>query len=86
MRSMPIGGEIAGVGAGGALPEEDAHADGARAGLFQGFDLAEAHDGRKFIAFADYALGRRRAALHGAADNVGGDFFEIGCEFCFAGF
>ena len=73
------GGKIAGVGAGRALSEEDAHADGARARFFQGFDLAQPHHGGKFVAFADDTLGRRRAALHGAADDVGGEGLEVRC-------
>ena len=65
-----VTGEVAGVGAGGALAIEDANADGARAGFFQGFDLAEADERGEFVAFADYAFGGGGAAGHGAADDV----------------
>ena len=41
-----------------------------RAGFFQGFDLAEAHERGEFVAFADHAFGGSRAAGHGAADDV----------------
>ena len=74
-------GEVAGVGAGGALSEEHAHADGFRAGLFQGLDLAEADERGEFVAFAHDAFGGGSAAFHGAADDVLGDFAEIGGEF-----
>ena len=74
-------GEIAGVGAGGALSEEDADSDGLGAGFFQGFDLAEADERGEFVAFADDAFGGGGAACHGAGDDVGGDFAEVGCEF-----
>ena len=57
-----------------------------RAGLLQGFDLAEAHDGRKFVAFADDALGRGRAAFHGPADDVGDEGGEVGFELGCAAF
>ena len=66
------GGKIAGRRAGRTLSEEDAHADGARARLLERLDLAEAHHGRKFVAFADHALGGRGSAFTGAANNIGG--------------
>lgn len=70
-------GEIAGIGAGGALAVEDADADGARAGFFEGFDLSEADEGREFVAFADYAFGGGRSAVHGLADDVLGEGAEV---------
>ena len=76
-----VAGEIAGMGAGGALSVEDANADGTRAGFFQGLDLAEADEGGEFVAFADDALGGGGAALHGAADEVLGEVFEVSFEF-----
>ena len=79
-------GEVAGVGAGGALAEEDADADGARAGFFQGFDLAEADERGEFVAFADYAFGGGGAAGHGAADDVRGELAKIGFLFRVSGF
>jgi hypothetical protein len=63
-------GEVAGMSAGGTLAEEHAHANGFRSGFFLGFDLPEAHQRRKFVAFADDALGGAGAVLHGAADYV----------------
>src|SRR5260370_5218878 len=74
------------MGAGGALSEEDAHADGARARFLQGFDLAEAHYGGKFVAFADDTFGGGRAAFHRATDYVGGKFLEIEGGLYFGGF
>ncbi len=67
-----VAGEIAGVGAGGALSVEHADADGTRAGFFQGFDLAEADEGGEFVAFANDALGGGGAAGHGATNEVAG--------------
>ena len=77
----PCARKIAGVSAGRALPKEHAHADRLRAGLFQGFDLAEAHERGEFVALAHDAFGSGRAAGHGAADDVLGDLAEIGFEF-----
>ena len=78
-------GEIAGVGAGGALSEEDADSDGLGAGFFQGLGLAEADERGEFVAFADDAFGGGGASGHGAADDVGGDFAEVGLlASCFA--
>ena len=66
---------------GGALSEEDADADGFRAGFFQGLDLAEADESGEFVAFADDAFGGGGASGHGASDDVLGDFAEVGFEF-----
>ena len=74
-------GEIGGVGAGGALSEEDADSDGFGAGFFQGFDLAEADERGEFVAFADYAFGGSGSAFHGAGDDVLGDVFQVGFGF-----
>jgi len=63
--------------AGGALSIEDADADGFRSRFLQGFDLAEANQGREFVAFADDALGGSRAAGHGAADDLLGERFQV---------
>ena len=76
-------GEVAGVGAGGALSEEDAHADGLRAGFFQGLDLAEADERGEFVAFADDAFGGGGAAFHGAGDDVLGDVAQVSFGFGF---
>src|SRR5208282_5559335 len=56
------GRKVAGMGAGGALSEENADANSARARLFQRFNLAQAYHSRKFVAFARDAFGRRCAA------------------------
>ena len=74
-------GKIAGIGAGRALSEEHAHANGLRSGFFQSLDLAEADERGEFIAFADDAFGGGRAAGHGAADDILRDFAEIGFSF-----
>src|SRR5208282_2523884 len=79
-------GKIARMRAGRALSEEDANAYRPRSRLLQGLDLAETHHGRKFVAFADDTLGRRSAALHRAADHVGGQLSKVDCRLCFAGF
>ncbi len=63
--------------AGGALSVEDAHADGLGARFFQGFDLAEPHERREFVAFANHALGGSRATRHGAADDIVGEGFQV---------
>src|SRR5260370_39525598 len=77
-----LAGKVAGVGAGSALPEENAHPDGVRAGLFQRFDLAEANQGGELVAFANHAFGGSGAAVHGAAPDVLGEIapvnFEVG--------
>ena len=57
-------------------PKKHAHANGSRAGFFQGFDLAQANQGGEFIAFADDAFGGGGAAGHGAADDVLGKLRE----------
>src|SRR5208283_5390502 len=62
--------EIARVGAGSALSEEDAHADGFRSRFLQGFDLAKANQGGEFVAFTDDAFGGGGATFHRAADDV----------------
>ena len=79
-------GEVAGVGRGGALSEENADSDGAGAGFFEGFDLSEANQGGEFVAFADDAFGSGGSASHGAGDDVLGDFAEISFEFGVASF
>ena len=73
--------EVAGIGAGGTLAVEHAHADGAGAGFFQRFHLAQADERGEFVAFADYAFGGGGAAGHGAADDVLRDFAKIGFQF-----
>src|SRR6266851_8482518 len=75
-----LAGKVAGVGAGSALPEENAHADGLRAGLFQSFDLAEANQGGEFVAFANHAFGGSGAAVHGAAHDVLGEIAQVNFE------
>ena len=60
------------------MSKENAHADRARAGFFEGFDLAEADDRGKFIALADYAFGGCSATIRCAADHVEGERFKIG--------
>ena len=62
-------------------PLEDADADGSRSGFFERFDLAEADERGEFIAFADYAFGGGGAAVHGAADDVLGEFAKVSFEF-----
>ncbi len=79
-------GEIAGVGAGGALSEEDADSDGFGAGFFQSLGLAEADEGGEFVTFADDAFGGGGTSGHGAADDVGGDFAKVGGQFGGASF
>ena len=61
-----------------------AHADGARAGFFQCFDLAQANQRGEFVAFADYAFGGGGASGHGAADDVLGELRED--QFLVSGF
>src|SRR5260370_41854271 len=77
-----LAGKVAGVGAGSALPEENPHPDGLRAGLFQSFDLAEANQGGEFVTFANHAFGGSGAAVHGAAHDVLSEIaqanFEVG--------
>ncbi len=77
--------EVAGVGAGRALAEKNAHADGSRAGFFQRFDLAEAHECGEFVAFADDAFGGGCAAFHGMRDDVLREGAEVGGELQAAG-
>ena len=79
-------GEVAGIRAGGTLAVKDAHADGARAGFFQRFDLAEADERGEFVAFADYAFGGGGAAGHGAADDVLREFAKISFQFLVSSF
>ena len=70
--------QVAGVGAGGALSEEDAHADGLGAGFLQGLHFAETDDGGELAAVHGNGFGGGGSALHGAADHVGGDFLQVG--------
>ena len=77
--------EVTGIGAGSALPEEHAHADGFRAGFFQRLDLAEANQRGEFVAFADDAFGGGGAAGHGTARRCpAARLSEVGCEFRFS--
>ena len=78
-----VAGKITGVGAGCALAAKHAHANGARSGFFESFDLAQADQCGEFVAFADYAFGGGGAAVHGAADDVLGKILQIGCYFVF---
>ena len=58
-----FGREIRGVGRTHALADEHAQSGAARARFLQGFELAHAHVGGKFVAFRDRAFGvasRRR--------------------------
>ncbi len=73
-----FGSQVAGVGAGGALSEEDAHADALRAGLFQRLDFAEPDDGGELAAIHGDGFGGGGSALHGAPDHVGRNFLQIG--------
>ena len=50
-------GEVGGGSARGPLADKDAQANGARARLLQGFDLAEAHRAPKLVAFVDDGFG-----------------------------
>ena len=70
--------QIAGIGAGGALSKEDAHADALGAGFLQRLNLAETDDGGELAAVHGNDFGGSGSALHGAPDDVGGDFFQIG--------
>ena len=81
-----VAGEIAGVSAGCALAVEDADADGSRSGFFQRFDLAEADERGELVAFAHHAFGSGSAAVHGAADDVLGEFAEVSFQFRVSGF
>src|SRR5712672_3206374 len=76
-----LAGKVAGVGAGSALPEENAHADGLRAGLSQSFDLAEANQGGEFVALANHAFGGSGATVHGAAHDVLGEIAQVSFDF-----
>ena len=67
--------QVAGVGAGGALSKEDAHADGLGAGFLQRLHFAQTDHGGELAAVHGYSFGGGGSALHGAAHHVGGDFF-----------
>ena len=47
--------------------QEDAQADGARAGLLQGFDLAEANECGELVAFVDDGFGVGGSGFEGLA-------------------
>ena len=49
-----------------------------RAGFLQRLNFAQAHDGRELAAVHGNGFGSGGAALHGAAYDIGGDFFQIG--------
>jgi hypothetical protein len=76
-RSMLSGEKSEEEGAGGAVGDEDAQADGARAGLLERFDLAEADAGGELVALIDDGLGVRGAGLEGAGEDIGGEPFEV---------
>ena len=74
---MPSGREVAGIGAGSALSEEDANADGLGAGFLQRLHFAQTNNRGEFAAVHGDGLGSGGSALHGATNNVGGDFRQI---------
>ncbi len=78
-------GEVARISAGGTLAVKNPHADGARAGFFERFDLAQAHERGKFVALADYAFGGGGASGHGSADDVLRNFSKISFQFLVLG-
>src|SRR5262249_28514627 len=72
-----VGGEVAGVGAGGALSEEDAHADGLGAGFLQRFAFAESNYGGELAAVHGNSFGFGCPILNGAAHDVRGNFRQV---------
>ena len=64
------------------LTDKDAQADGARAGLLQLFDLAEADQRGELIALVEDGFGVGGSGLQGAGDDVGGELLEIGRGVC----
>lgn len=77
-----FGGEVGGTGAGGALcgsgGDEDAEADGAGAGFFESFDVAETDLGGEFVALVDDGLGVGRSGFEGSGEDVGGELLQVG--------
>ncbi len=71
-------GQIAGVGAGSTLSEENSHSNGLRSGLLERFYFAQTHDRGEFAAVHGHGFRGGGSALHGAADNIVGNFLQIG--------
>ena len=70
-----FGGEVGGGGAGCVrLADKDAEADGAGAGFFEGFDLAEADARGELVAFVDDGFGVGGSGFEGASEDVLRDF------------
>ena len=67
--------EVAGVGGGGALAEEDTQADGFGARFLQSLYIAHADEGGEFRAVADDGFGSGGAGLHGGGDDFSCCFF-----------
>ena len=60
------------------LSDEDAHADRARAGLFQCLDLPEVDERRELIAFIDDGLGIGGAGLESLREHIRRKLFQVG--------
>ena len=56
------------------VPMKDAEADGAGAGFFEGFDLAEADERGELVAFVEDGFGVGGSGFEGAGEDVVGDF------------
>ncbi len=59
------------------LSDKDAEADGAGAGFFEGFDLAEADHGGELVAFVEDDFSVGGSGFEGAGEDVGGDGFQV---------
>ena len=73
--------KVTGVGAGSALAEEHAHANGPRPGFFQSLHLAKANDRRELVALTDNGFRRGGATSHRSPNHVLCKLFQIGFEF-----
>ena len=63
------------------VTDKDAEANGARAGLLQGFDLTEMNKRGELIAFVDDGFGISGSGFEGLREDIGGELFQVGGDY-----